>query len=62
VRRVQDHEDVRVRAGVGLQELPVVRPGRRSDEERQKPGDAGPMPFREAVDAAEGGAIAHGNS
>ena len=62
VRRVQDHEDVRVRARVGLQELPVVRPRRGGDQERQKPGDAGPMPSREAVDAAGGGSIAHGNS
>jgi hypothetical protein len=59
---VQDHEDVRVGARVGLQELPVVRPGRSGDQKRQKPGDAGLMPVREVLDAAGTGSVAHSSS
>jgi hypothetical protein len=62
VRGVEDDEDVGVGARVGLQELPVVGPGRRGDQERQEPGNGGSVAGREAGESVGRLWIAHGNS
>jgi hypothetical protein len=62
VRGVHDDEHVGVRAGVDLQELPVVGSGRARDQEREEPGRDGPVSGRESGDAAGALGFAHGNS
>jgi hypothetical protein len=59
VRGVEDEQHVRVRAGVGLQELSVVRSRGRRDQEHQEPGDAGSVPGREAGETVGRLWIAH---
>jgi hypothetical protein len=59
VGRVEDDEHVCVRAGVRLQELPVVRSGRRGDQERQQPGHRGPVSGRKPGESVGRRSIAH---
>jgi hypothetical protein len=59
VRGVEDDEYVRIGAGVGLEQLPIVRPGGRRDEKHQEPRDRGSVPGGEAGESVGRHWIAH---
>jgi hypothetical protein len=62
IRRVQDQEHVRVRAGVGLEELPVVRPRGRHHHEEHEGSHENAVALREPDQPFGTSAVSHRTS